>query len=49
MIIINLYRAGIFSNFVYSIQILMKDLARIRRFSDEELRSEGIEDKERKN
>lgn len=42
MILINLYRAGVFSNFVYSIQLLLKDLAKLRRFSDEELISEGL-------
>lgn len=42
VIVINLYKAGIFSNFVYSIRILFKDMARIRRFSPEELKQEGI-------
>ncbi|MCR5355964.1 MAG: sporulation integral membrane protein YtvI [Lachnospiraceae bacterium] len=42
VIVINLYKAGMFSNFVYSIKILFNDLARIRRFSREELESEGI-------
>ena len=42
MIVINLYKAGVFSNFVYSIRILGRDLAGFRRFSDEELRAEGI-------
>jgi predicted PurR-regulated permease PerM len=42
VIVINLYKAGIFSNFMYSIQILFNDVARIRRFSDKELIEEGI-------
>ena len=46
VIVINLYKAGIFSNFVYSIRILFNDMARIRRFSKEELASEGIETEE---
>ncbi|MBR5407886.1 MAG: sporulation integral membrane protein YtvI, partial [Lachnospiraceae bacterium] len=35
VIVINLYKAGMFSNFVYSIRILFNDLAKIRRFSPE--------------
>ena len=42
VIVLNLYKAGIFSNFVYSIRILFKDLAGLRRFSAEELKQEGI-------
>ena len=42
VIVLNLYKAGIFSNFVYSVRILFKDLAGIRRFSDEELKQEGL-------
>lgn len=42
MIIINLYRAGVFSNFVYSIQILTKDLSNLRRFEKKDLEKEGI-------
>lgn len=42
MIIINLYRAGVFSNLVYSIRILVKDVSQFRRFSDEELEQEGV-------
>lgn len=42
VIVINLYKAGIFSNFVYSIRILFKDISGLRRFSDEELKQEGI-------
>lgn len=42
MIVINLYKAGVFSNFVYSMRILVRDIAKFRRFSDEELKAEGI-------
>lgn len=42
MIVINLYKAGVFSNFVYSMRILVRDMAKFRRFSDEELKAEGI-------
>nr|MCR5733521.1 AI-2E family transporter [Lachnospiraceae bacterium] len=43
MIVINLYKAGVFSNFSYSIQLLFKDMNRFRRFNEAELVSEGIE------
>ena len=43
MIIVNLYRAGLFSNVVYSTKILAKDIARLRKFTPEELKCEGIE------
>ncbi len=43
MIVINLYKAGVFSNFSYSIQLLFKDIDRFRRFNENELISEGIE------
>lgn len=46
MIIINLYKAGVFSNFVYSIQLLVKDLAKLRVFNKDDLISEGIIPKE---
>lgn len=42
MIIINLHRAGVFSNFVYSVQILAKDLSGLRRYEKEDLEKEGI-------
>ena len=42
MILINLYKAGVFSNFVYSIQLLVKDMARLRVFDKEDLKKEGI-------
>ena len=46
MIIYNLYRAGLFSNFIYSTQMLLADFRRMRIFTPEELESEGIhEDK----
>lgn len=43
MIVLNLYKAGMFSNFIYSVKILMNDFARNRKFTDEELEAEGIE------
>ncbi|HOO27966.1 MAG TPA: AI-2E family transporter, partial [Lachnospiraceae bacterium] len=42
MIVINLYKAGVFSNFVYSIQILAKDLSKLRKFDEADLQKEGI-------
>lgn len=42
MILINLYKAGVFSNFVYSLQLLTKDIARIRVFKKQDLEKEGI-------
>lgn len=42
MIVINLYRAGVFSNFVYSVQMLAKDLSLLRRYEKEDLEKEGI-------
>lgn len=42
MIIINLHRAGVFSNFVYSVQILARDLSMLRRYEKEDLEKEGI-------
>lgn len=49
MIIINLYHAGVFSNLVYSIRILIKDVSQFRRFSDEELKEEGVLTPDNKN
>ena len=49
MIIINLYRAGVFSNFSYSMRILFNDMEKFRKFSDDELRSEGINPDEKNN
>ncbi|MCR4923258.1 MAG: sporulation integral membrane protein YtvI [Lachnospiraceae bacterium] len=43
MIVINLYKAGVFSNFSYSLRMLFKDIDDLRRFDDEELKAEGIE------
>lgn len=42
MIIINLYKAGVFRNFVYSIQLLFKDISKLRRFDKRELINEGV-------
>jgi sporulation integral membrane protein YtvI len=44
MIVYNLYRAGLFSNFIYSTRMLLKDFRRMRIFTPEELQSEGIEE-----
>lgn len=43
MIVVNLYKAGLFSNLVYSTRIMIKDLMKFRRFTPEELEQEGIE------
>ena len=42
MILYNLYKAGVFSNFIYSTRILIKDVKQFRVFSEEELKAEGI-------
>lgn len=42
MILLNVYKAGLFSNFIYSTRILLKDFKAIRVFTDEELKAEGI-------
>ncbi|MDO4966255.1 MAG: sporulation integral membrane protein YtvI [Lachnospiraceae bacterium] len=42
MIIYNLYKAGVFSNFTWSIKMLSKDFTRLRRFTDEDLKNEGL-------
>ena len=42
MILINLYKAGLFSNLIYSTKLLVKEITRLRIFTDEELESEGI-------
>lgn len=42
MILINLYKAGVFSNFVYSLQLLTKDIIRLRIFEKNDLKKEGI-------
>ena len=42
MIVHNLYIAGVFSNFFYSTRILLKDLKKIRVFTEDELKAEGI-------
>ena len=43
MVIINLYKAGVFSNFKYSMILLFRGIENMRRFTPEELRLEGIE------
>ena len=44
MIVYNLYRAGLFSNFIYSTRMLLSDFRRMRIFTSEELKAEGIEE-----
>lgn len=44
MIAVNLYKAGMFSNFAYSTQMIINDMYKLRHFSKEELESEGIEE-----
>lgn len=44
MIIYNLYKAGLFSNFIYSTKMLLADFRKMRIFTPEELESEGIEE-----
>ena len=44
MIIYNLYKAGLFSNFIYSTKMLLADFRKMRIFTPEELESEGIRD-----
>ena len=44
MIVYNLYRAGLFSNFIYSTRMLLRDFRRMRIFTPEELQAEGIEE-----
>ncbi len=43
MVLINLYKAGVFSNFKYSLILLFRGIEKMRRFSPEELRLEGID------
>ncbi|MCR4657047.1 MAG: sporulation integral membrane protein YtvI [Lachnospiraceae bacterium] len=47
MVIINLSKAGVFTNFKYSIMMIVKGFEKMRRFTPEELRLEGIEVDER--
>lgn len=42
MIIYNLYKAGVFSNFIVSIKILLNDFRKVRRFTDDDLKNEGL-------
>jgi len=46
LIVLNLYKAGLFSNFILSLKILYKDFTKLRRFSDEELESLGMKRKD---
>lgn len=43
MVVYNLYKAGVFSNFIYSTRMLAKDIKRYREYTEEELLAEGIE------
>ncbi len=43
MIVYNLYKAGLFSNFIYSTRMLFSDFRKMRIFTPEELKAEGIE------
>ena len=44
LIVMNLYKAGLFSNFIMSLKILYKDFSKLRRFSDEELEALGMKE-----
>lgn len=44
MIVLNLYKAGMFSNFAYSTQMLFNDMYKLRHFSKAELDAEGIKE-----
>ena len=44
MIAYNLYKAGLFSNFIYSTKMLLEDFRKMRIFTPEELEAEGIKD-----
>ncbi len=44
MIVYNLYKAGLFSNFIYSTRMLLNDFRKMRIFTPEELKAEGIEE-----
>ncbi|MBR4574490.1 MAG: sporulation integral membrane protein YtvI [Lachnospiraceae bacterium] len=43
MIVYNLYRAGLFSNFIISTRMLFNDFRRMRIFTKEEIEAEGID------
>ncbi len=42
MIVYNLYKAGLFSNFIYSTKMLLDDFRKMRIFTREELEAEGL-------
>lgn len=44
MIVYNLFKAGLFSNFIYSTRMLFSDFRKMRIFTSEELVAEGIEE-----
>lgn len=45
LIVLNLYKAGLFSNFIVSLKILYRDFSKLRRFSDDELEAIGMMEK----
>ncbi len=47
MIVYNLYKAGLFSNFIYSTKMLLEDFRKMRIFTPEELEAEGIKTSEK--
>ena len=44
MIVYNLYKAGLFSNFIYSTRMLLADFRKMRIFTPEELQAAGIDE-----
>ncbi len=44
MIVYNLYKAGLFSNFIYSTRMLLDDFRRMRNFTPQELAAWGIDE-----
>jgi predicted PurR-regulated permease PerM len=49
MVIINLYKAGVFSNFKYSMILLFRGIENMRKFTPEELKLEGLEPENEEN
>lgn len=44
MIVYNLYKAGLFSNFIYSTKMLLDDFRRMRNFTPQELSAWGVDE-----
>jgi len=42
LIVYNLYKAGVFSNFIISIKMLLNDFSKLRKFTDDDLEKEGF-------